>query len=170
MVYKSMTYQTRCLLGEEEWVDASELPTEMVGNREIANLLQEQYEKAISRRSSYRGNLANHLLSGNAEVWWYGNTRTAVAGIHQNGVFLLSHFCPSNLREGVAAMKALAEIDYPVVAAVPELMANQLEKAGWVRRGMVPQFFDGEIVVKVVMANHATSGSHMQRLTEVFMA
>lgn len=129
------------------------------GSKEMDKLLSEiqaNYEKAMKRKSTYIGNLEGYLASGNAVFYSpFIGDNSGLAGTTVNDIFIVSHFAPSSLRKGLELIKEASNSHMPIVMAVPEYLANQLEKAGFNFMFEIPQYFNGEIVMKKVMYNNA---------------
>lgn len=131
---------------------------------DLADRIQEQYEAAITRRSTYIGDLAGHVLRGGGLV--YENQGSYLVGNVVGAVFVVSHFAPKTLRSGYEMVKYLP---FPAVAAVPDAQANMLLKAGWRYLTDVPQFFAGEIVMKHVMVSPRVLPQDLQELQAYYM-
>lgn len=131
---------------------------------EIAYQFQEQYESAISRTSDYvNDHIYAHLCNQNgALVHRYKSS--FVAGFKSEGIFILSHFAPYSLREGMEHLKVLQELPFKVLIAVPEYQAQMLIRLGFDFAGITYQFFGGELVEKQVLTNFCWKLSEFRKL------
>lgn len=78
--------------------------------------------------------------------------------IHEDsGIFMPSHFAPSNLRSGLKMVENLLNEPRPVVFAVPDDLSKQLSKIGYIKLGQMPQRFGNEYVMKDIMVNRNLS-------------
>lgn len=135
----------------------------MLGLRKVksekeANKIASQYERAMSRRSSYVcETLASHLERPETLVYegFHDEDEGSflVGQETEIGVFAVSHFAPKNLRAGVALMHNAARDIVPLVLAVPAYQAKQAMKAGWRLLTTTRQIFAGEWVLKFVLIN-----------------
>ena len=143
-----------------------------ISDENIANRLQDQYQKAIGRTSTYVGDLYNHILSHSGRVLFDDRDESAVVGypiqLRGGSAFIVSHFAPYSLRSGVNLIKYLSKIDHPIIIAVPDYQSRQLSKAGFRKVGIVPQHFDGEVVMKNVMANDYADDNKLKELMKTF--
>jgi hypothetical protein len=143
-----------------------------IDDSDVAKRLQKQYEDAIGRTSSYRGDLYNHIISHSGLVFFDNRKESAVIGnlikLENGSFFIISHFAPYSLRSGVALIKQLSVIDFPVVISVPDYQANQLLKSGFRKVGVIPQYFAGEMVMKNVMANDSADDAKLRELMSYY--
>lgn len=118
-------------------------------------LIREQYERAISRTSSYMcRDLASHIYEGHGLV--YKHQESFLVGAMFEDIFVLSHFAPKTLKEGMAMMKFIAYKEtQPMVLAVPHRQAKMALRCGWDLVGLTVQRFGNEMVPKVVLCNRA---------------
>ena len=135
----------------------------MLGIRKVksekeADKIASQYERAMSRRSSYVcETLASHLER--PETFVYEGFHDEDEGSFlvgqetEIGVFAVSHFAPKTLRAGVALMHNAARDIVPLVLAVPAYQAKQAMKAGWRLLTTTRQIFAGEWIQKFVLVN-----------------
>ena len=135
----------------------------MLGLRHVrtgkeADKIASQYERAMSRRSSYVcETLASHLER--PETFVYEGFHDEDEGSFlvgqetEIGVFAISHFAPKTLRAGVALMHNAARDIVPLVLAVPAYQAKQAMKAGWRLLTTTRQIFAGEWIQKFVLVN-----------------
>lgn len=135
----------------------------MLGLRHVrtgkeADKIASQYERAMSRRSSYVcETLASHLER--PETFVYEGFHDEDEGSFlvgqetEIGVFAVSHFAPKTLRAGVALMHNAARDIVPLVLAVPAYQAKQAMKAGWRLLTTTRQIFAGEWIQKFVLVN-----------------
>lgn len=129
----------------------------------------DNYEKAISRKSDYIGNLYSWLESGIPQIYKpFENDNSVLIGPMVDNIITVSHFAPSSLRKGVELINEAATSRIPIVMAVPEYQSNQLEKAGFRYVTDIPQFFAGEIVMKKVMINDSVGEAELEKLFEHF--
>lgn len=119
-----------------------------------ADIIQKQYESAIGRTSTYRGNVAGHVLNRFGIVW-EPIKHNYLVGQERFGVFCISHFAPSSIRKGMEMMKSVLHHNMPVCIATLPYQANMLRKIGFKEVGYAPQWFNGEIHQKTVMVNDA---------------
>lgn len=146
----------------------------MLGLRKVwsekeADKIASQYERAMSRRSSYVcETLASHLERPETLVY---------EGFHDEdegsflvgqetdiGVFAISHFAPKTLRAGVALMHNAARDIVPLVLAVPAYQAKQAMKAGWRLLTTTRQIFAGEWVLKFVLINDGVNSVEASKI------
>lgn len=106
------------------------------------DVIAAQYEAAMTRRRSYVCDLANHIYNCDVRIHRY--RRSYLVGYENEGVFIISHFAPYSMREGVEMMKRLGM----AVAAVTPDLSGMLQKCGWSYHGTIPQWFAGEICKK----------------------
>lgn len=140
-------------------------------NQNLVDKIYDNYDKAIGRTSSYRGNLKRHILSGNGIVYMpFADDNSALVGFPIDDIFVVSHFAPSSLRMGKELIDNIAKEKMPVVIAVPEYQAAQLEKSGFRFITEIPQYFGGEVVMKKVMVNKATTENDLKNLLEHFQS
>ena len=128
--------------------------------------IRTQYERAISRTSTYVcRDLASHIYEGHGEV--YKHQESYLVGVMFEDIFVLSHFAPKSLREGMAMMKHVAyEETQPMVLAVPHRQAKMALRCGWDLVGLTVQRFGNEMVPKVVLCNRALSNDKYWTLYE----
>lgn len=133
-----------------------------VDSEEEANKVQQQYERAMGRQSNYIGNVKDHILNHNGVV--YEDNGNYLVGTIKDNTFLISHFAPKSLRGGMEMLKGIKEGGLKVVLAVPSYQGNQLNKLGFKSVGQIPQYFDGDIVLKNVYANDIVSNEDIDTL------
>lgn len=132
--------------------------------------IQRNYEKAISRHSSYSANLKRHIASWNWLVYSpFINDESILVWQLQWDIFLVSHFAPSSMKMGYYLIRQALHSKMPIVFAVPDYLAKQLRKAWfedlWFK---VPQIFDWEVVMKNVLINDAVTEGDIKGLIEEF--
>jgi hypothetical protein len=127
---------------------------------------------AILRTSDtgYVGNLGDYLLDGGALAWRPFGMQSCVAGqfMADGTVFVISHFAPQTITEGVRLMVEVLTTRMPMVFAIPDGIAAQADRIGFRRVGTVVQPFFGEPVRKNVMANLATKEEHIVALLKAY--
>ena len=135
-------------------------------NWEECEKIRIQYERAISRTSSYKcRDLADHVYYGHGQVYKYQSSY--LVGAMFEDVFVLSHFAPKSLREGMAMMEFIAYKEtQPMVLAVPHRQAKMAIKCGWDLVGITEQWFGNSYVKKVVLCNRALSNEKYWTLKE----
>ena len=95
---------------------------------------------------------------GNAVVWSPYGTEDRLVGQFIGDIFAVSHFAPKSGRSGVDALTDLLHTSTPVVFAVPDKLADQLERIGFLRSDIiVPMYFRGEVQHKNILANKAVT-------------
>lgn len=160
---------------EKNWKDhINPIKSVLISDNDTATRIHKQYENAISRTSTYVGNLYNHILSHSGEVIFDSDNDSAIVGqsIEIDGIFffVVSHFAPLNLRSGVKFIKQLNRMSYPIIIAVPDYQSQQLSKAGFRKIGSIPQYFAGDYVSKNIMVNDYTSNNHINLLMKHYMS
>lgn len=133
----------------------------------ILNTVQENYENAISKHSDYSTDLKYYIGSGNAKVYEpfaSEGDHSLLAGQLVDDIFVVSHFAPESMRKGLNLINEASNSEMPIIMAVPEYLANQLEKAGFRFIIEIPQIFNGETVMKKVMVNDSTTEEDLQNL------
>lgn len=129
--------------------------------------IEHQYERAISRTSTYHcQSLADHVYSGHGLVYKYKSSYL-VGNYYCEEAFVLSHFAPKSLKEGMEMMEFVSYKEtIPMVLAVPHRQAKMAIKCGWDLVGLTQQIFGGEMVQKVVLCNRALSNDKYWALYE----
>ena len=137
-----------------------------VEDEEWASEIDHNYEKAISRGSSYCCDLFSHIIGGYGVVFQPHAYKRASALVGQfiEGIFCVSHFAPDSRKGGVELLRGTLSTETPFVICVPEYLAQQLLRLGFRRVGQIPQYFAGEIIAKQVMVNKAVTTSHLATL------
>lgn len=126
------------------------------------------YGEAISRHSSYRCDLRSHVLRGCGVVWIpRAMSRSALVGQFAGRCFVVSHFAPAGVKEGVKMLETALASNTPFVFCVPPRLARPLERLGYKFITTIPQWFDGEVVVKLVMVNHAVTDDDLIELAKL---
>ena len=126
-----------------------------VDDPEEADIIQRQYEHAMGRQSNYRGNVYDHLLNRNGVI--YEDNGDYLVGQLVGDTFIGSHFAPKNIRSGMRMLEGINKGGLKVVMAVPPYQGNQLAKLGFNQVGQIPQYFNGDIVLKNVYTNNVTT-------------
>lgn len=125
----------------------------------------DNYDRAIGRTSNYRGNLIGHMSSGSGLIYAPNpKTSNALIGNTVGDIFIVSHFAPASLREGIELLNSAEENGVPVVIAVPEYQSSQLERLGFEMITSIPQYFAGEYVTKNVLINGNITTEDIQTL------
>lgn len=146
----------------------------MLGLRRVrsekeAGVIASQYERAMSRRSSYVcETLASHLERPETLVYegFHDEDEGSflVGQETEIGVFAISHFAPKSLRAGVALMHNAARDIVPLVLAVPAYQAKQAMKAGWRLLTTTRQIFAGEWIQKFVLINDGVTSAEASQI------
>ncbi|MEM4360349.1 MAG: hypothetical protein QXT45_07465 [Candidatus Bilamarchaeaceae archaeon] len=138
---------------------------------ETIEKIDSQYRKWAERAGITPADLTYHLRANKGGVVYrpYG-TDDFVVGRFVGRTFVASHFAPQTMKGGVDVLTDLLHIDTPVVFAVPETLADQLERIGY-RRGqiIVPMFFRGNVVYKHILANNAVSSRDLRDLAAYWL-
>ena len=101
------------------------------------------------------------LKLGNSAIFGFDNTE-------EGGPFVASHFAPANMAEGYRLIKNAANSEVPIMFAVPNDLSTQLAKAGFSKLLSHPALFGGELVMKDVMVNDATTAEALQRYMQQY--
>ena len=110
-----------------------------------------QYKKYMKRRSSYLcASFSNHVKWHADNIELNGSYLIGNKAKSESKVFIGSHFAPKSLRGGINLLKTIKETNLIVLLAVTDGLADMLERLGYVYILDVPQFFDGELVMKHV--------------------
>lgn len=137
----------------------------------LLETIQNQYQKAMAKHSSYSANLARHVGTGNGIVYapFINDTSVLVWQLEWD-IFLVSHFSPSSMKMGYELIKQALNTRMPIIFTVPEFLSKQLEKI-WFKKleYTVPQFFNGNIMMKNVLVNHEVREKDLQELIEMYM-
>lgn len=123
----------------------------------IDRRINQQYHRAMKRHSSHTCDLARHMYTTDAPLLQFRKSYLIGVGAAFNqfeseDIFIVSHFAPRNLKEGVMMLKEVASSKIRIIFAVTNYLANMLEKLGFDFIGTVPQMFNGEIVEKEVFS------------------
>ena len=129
-----------------------------VYDKDEAETIQHQYEQAMSRDHDYLGNVYGWSLNPTTQII-ESVDGDYVVGFRCGNAFILSHFAPRTLSSGMRFMSALSKWRQSVIATVLPKQASMLERLGFKKVGMIPQWFGGETVMKTVMVNEATTES-----------
>ncbi len=121
-----------------------------------AYVIQEQYEQAMSRDHDYLGDVFGWSLDPTTQIV-ESVDGDYVVGFRCGSSFILSHFAPKTLSSGMRFVTELANWSQSIIAAVLPKQANMLERLGFKKVGTIPQWFNGETVMKTVMVNGATT-------------
>jgi len=166
---KLKSLQTEVFTKYNKETDEYEQYAEDEEKEKLAEEIFENYSNAISRTSTYRGNLKAHVLSGRGIVYSpFSDDNSALVGFPINDIFVVSHFAPSSLRMGKELIENVAKEKMPIVIAVPDYQSKQLEKSGFRFVTEIPQYFAGEVVMKKVMVNDATTEEDLEYLLDYF--
>ena len=143
--------------GDDEELDLSQfMRIRNVYDEDEAETIQYQYEQAMSRDHDYLGNVYGWSLNPTTQII-ESEDGDYVVGFRCGNAFILSHFAPRTLSSGMRFVSALAGWSQSVIAAVLPKQAGMLERLGFKNVGTVPQWFNGETVMKTVMVNGATT-------------
>ena len=111
-----------------------------------SKIIAAQYESAMTRRRSYVCDLDNHINSyyPGQKIYIHRYKESYLVGYKVGEVFIISHFAPFSLRQGMEMIRSLGL----AVAAVTPDLSTMLRRCGWQYCGQIPQEFDGEICMK----------------------
>lgn len=160
---------------------ASVIPQEMrdnfgvrfVESAEEAERVHQQYKAAMSKQSDYVGPVYQNLLARRS-VLYEDNGSYIVAprkAVQATGnIFVISHFAPKGMKDGVRMVKNLATGPMKVIAAVPPYQGNMLRKAGFDFAGQTVQPFHGELVLKDVYTSQSVTQEEKDELFRHYTA
>lgn len=137
-----------------------------VYSEEEAEVIYDQYVKAMSRGSNYLGDVYSWVLSEGTQVI-ESEDGDYVVGFRCGSAFVLSHFAPRTLSSGTRFLQKLSMWGQSVIASVLPKQAGMLERLGFKKVGEIPQWFNGVVETKSVMVNHATSGETLKNVLSV---
>ena len=127
--------------------------------------LQNDYEKWAKKSGISASDLKTHVGQGNAIVWSPYGSQDRIVGQFIGNVFAVSHFAPKSGKSAIKALLDLLHTQTPVVFAVPENLANQLERIGFKRSDtIVPMIFHGNIMYKHLLANYSVTNEDIKDL------
>ena len=133
--------------------------------------IQENYSKWARRSGMTPTDLIQHIGNGNASVWSAYGTNDKFVGQFIGDTFVVSHFAPEGGKSAIGGLMDLLHTQTPVVFAVPDRIAGQLERLGFRRSKLViPMMFKGEVMQKNLLANNAVTGSDTQKLAAWWVA
>lgn len=152
----------------------------------ILKTINHNYQATMARDYDYRINLKNHILRSWDMLDWMESSNeiyqdwdvyipllrkerkiSALAGFFpsaESDIFVVSHFSPSSLRGGVDLLQTALLSKMPIIMATLDKQADMLRKLYWREIGTVPQYWDGELVFKRVMANYAVTSEDLHSL------
>lgn len=166
--------------------------TSMYGIQEaikpILKRINHNYQAAMARDYDYRINLKLHILRSWDMLDWMDSSNeidqdwdvyapllgeerkiSALAGFFpsaESDIFVVSHFSPSSLRGGVELLQTALLSKMPIIMATLDKQANMLRKLYWREICTVPQYWEGELVFKRVMANYAVTSEDLLSLLQ----
>lgn len=144
-----------------------------VESAEEAERVHQQYEAAMSKQSDYTGPVYQNLLARRS-VLYEDNGSYIVAprkAVQATGnIFVISHFAPKGMKDGVRMVKNLATGPMKVIAAVPPYQGNMLRKAGFDFAGQTVQPFHGELVLKDVYTSQSVTQEEKEELFRHYTA
>ncbi len=121
------------------------------------NDIYNNYVKAMSRRRDYKyEGLKYHIDDGFTAIK-DPDSNSLLIGFKEGPIFHPSHFAPETLRGGQRVVQQAAESRDPVVFTVTSDLSPMLERSGFIKVGQIPQTFNGQLVMKDIMANKATA-------------
>lgn len=132
-----------------------------ITDQDEAELIQSQYENFAKKAGIEPANLIYHLLSGHGIVWTSFQTKKNISANYFVGnfvadIFTVSHFAPKSLQTGHMALVDFLNQSTPVIFAVPEKLAVQLERIGFKKIfKKVPMRFRGSVIEKTILINKA---------------
>lgn len=119
--------------------------------------IQNQYERAMSRSWDHICDLSNHIYYPSTRVWAY--KRSYLVGYEHEGYFIVSHFAPFSLREGMEMMREIASSYSKIIIAVPFKQARMMIKCGFEWIGTTHQIFKRRSYQKYVFTSRWLSES-----------
>ena len=150
-------------------------------DRESVLEVYKNYKNAMSKHSSYvlafdrfwelvtesygNGELAAQYDESHG-CFSFGESM--VHGFFKEGYFMVSHFAPASMREGVELIKELSSYDN-VVFAVTEYLSGMLDKLGYNFITEVPQWFNDGYVMKKVYTSWEPSEKELARMANSLM-
>lgn len=93
-----------------------------------------------------------YIVYSGFPVYIFDHNDSYIIGQLREGRFRVSHFAPSSLREGVAALKELLKFDNIVIAVTEDLKPMLIKLGGLYSGIVIPTFFRGEYVQKHIIA------------------
>jgi hypothetical protein len=133
--------------------------------------IQANYEKWAKKAGIEPTDLVSHLSGGGGAVWTAYGTQDRFVGQFIGDVFAVSHFAPSGNKAAVDSLLDLLNTETPVVFAVPDAIAGQLERVGFQRSAIrIPMRFKGAIQHKNLLINGAVSESDVEKLAAWWVA
>jgi hypothetical protein len=131
----------------------------VVEDEEWAEEIYNNYRWAMAKGSTYCCDLLTHVMAGFGLVYQpYAYRRSsALVGQFWEDIFCVSHFAPSDRKDGVALLRDALKSETPIVICVPYHLARQLDRLGYTYKGNILQEFAGELVEKCVMVNQVLS-------------
>lgn len=133
--------------------------------------IQINYEKWAKRAGIEPTDLVTHLSGGGGSVWTAYGTADRFVGQFIGDVFAVSHFAPSGNKAAVDSLLDLLNTQTPVVFAVPDTIADQLERVGFQRSIIrVPMRFKGVIQYKNLLINESVSENDIAKLAAWWVA
>lgn len=131
-------------------------------SRIYAEQIDAQYRKKIALHSDYHCDLWSHIYFGYGSVFKYKDS--FLVGYLQEGVFIVSHFAPASMKQGVEMMRELANGYESICFAIPFFMAKQAIKLGFEWIGSTHQLFAGHACFKHVFVNKRMSDSTVRTI------
>ncbi len=135
-----------------------------IPNARAAIRVQHNYENAMHRRRSYTyKGLKRNLFYGNEIGIKHPDNESLLLDAtaqyipDNNNLFHPTHFAPEGLRSGADLIRRVADSSQPTMFTVTSDLSPMLEKQGFVKVSQIPQIFDGDIVMKDVLVNRATT-------------
>lgn len=160
----------RGIVPKTERVTSRFRPGSSLSAEELADL-QSDYETWAKKANIEPTSLEYHVGEGNAVVWSPYGTEDRLVGQFIGDIFAVSHFAPKSGRSGVDALTDLLHTSTPVVFAVPDKLADQLERIGFLRSNViVPMYFRGEVQHKNILANKAVTPDDTKKLAAWWLA
>lgn len=141
------------------------------GDEDLAEIIHDNYERAISKTSDYIGNLYGHVLSGSGIVYkpWEDKLSVLVGYEPENtGVFVISHFSPENPMAGAALIRKALKDEVPMAMAILPDQADILARAGWRFMAKIKQPFGDSVFEKHIMVNRSMDALHLDRLKRYY--
>jgi len=160
--------------------------TAFITDDEFAVEVYENYVSAMTKHSSYvldqerfMGLITEQEVNTEDDEYWQESTKTwnashgcfivgdsLVHGFFRSGLFVVSHFAPATMREGVKLVAKLKTYDN-VVFAVTEYLSKMLDKLGYNFVTEMPQEFAGEIVTKKVYTSFVPTEEHYAAMMQL---
>lgn len=126
----------------------------------------DNYANAMTRKRSYLYyGLPHHLDNEPITALKDPDSLGMIIGKSHEGIFHPSHFAPKDIKNGIKLAEMSKESETPILYTVPKDLSDQLMKVGGhTRYGSMPNYFNGELMMKDLVGNSAFNNMDKEEL------